>query len=310
MKRISFVSGVLALAAVVCSSASSAELGMPAPDLAIAEWVKGPPVDLKAGKGKTIYVVEFWATWCPPCRRTIPMLTQLQKQYKDKQVVIVGISSEPVATIKPFVQQMAGNMEYTVAADNDGQTTRAYPGAFGIETIPQAFVVNKDGVIAWQGNPLLGLGGVLEEIVSGRYDVALAKRIDRALKLQEEYFRLVSAPGTNPRAVELGRQIVEAFSKTPGALDQFAWRILVDRAIQVRDLQLALRAAKTAYDLTRGTDASVLDTYARALFETGQREQAVKLEQAAIAACKDERLRLEFQAALKRYQRLMREGGK
>jgi thiol-disulfide isomerase/thioredoxin len=310
MKRISFLGGVLALAAGFSVNARSAELGMPAPDLSIAEWVKGQPVDLKAGQGKTIYVVEFWATWCPPCRRTIPMLTQLQKKYKDKQVVIVGVSDEPVATIKPFVQRMATNMDYTVAADKDGKTSRAYPGAFGINTIPHAFVVNKDGVIAWQGNPLQGLEGVLEELVSGRFDLALAKKLDQAVKLQEEYFRLVSAPGTNPRAAELGRQIVDGFSKTPGALDQFAWRLLVDRDLQARDLELALRAAKTAYDLTKGTDPSVLDTYARALFETGKREEAVKLEQAAIAVCKDERMRIEFQAALNRYQRLLREGTK
>jgi tetratricopeptide (TPR) repeat protein len=171
-------------------------------------------------------------------------------------------------------------------------------------------VVNKDGVIAWQGNPLQGLEGVLEELVSGRFDLALAKKTDQAVKLQEEYFRLVSAPGTNPRAAELGRQIVDGFAKTPGALDQFAWRLLVDRNIQARDLELALRAAKTAYDLTKGTDPSVLDTYARAMFETGKREEAVKLEQAALAACKDERMRIEFQAALNRYQRLLREGTK
>ena len=73
-------------------SAVSAELGDPAAPLQIAEWVKGKPVDLAADKGKKIFVVEFWATWCGPCRASIPHLTEMQKKFKDKNVVFIGVS--------------------------------------------------------------------------------------------------------------------------------------------------------------------------------------------------------------------------
>ena len=69
----------------------SAKLGTPAPPLTGLEWVKNGPVEMKPG---TVYVVEFWATWCPPCRVSIPHLTELQHKYKDKNLVIVGISTE------------------------------------------------------------------------------------------------------------------------------------------------------------------------------------------------------------------------
>src|SRR5436189_5204296 len=90
----------------------AARLGDPAAALTIKDWVKGKAVDVK--DGKNIYVVEFWATWCGPCKVSIPHLTEMQAKFKDKGVVFVGISDEPLATVKPFVEKMAEKMDYTV----------------------------------------------------------------------------------------------------------------------------------------------------------------------------------------------------
>src|SRR5437773_620495 len=106
MKNI--IANLLALAGVL--NANSAELGMSAPALNVAEWVKGQAVNLNAGKGRIIYVVEFWATWCPPCRASIPHLTELQKKFKDKGVTFIGISDETVSVVKPFVNKMGVKM--------------------------------------------------------------------------------------------------------------------------------------------------------------------------------------------------------
>ncbi|MBR6460698.1 MAG: TlpA family protein disulfide reductase [Verrucomicrobia bacterium] len=80
----------------------AAKLGEKAKALTISEWVKGSAVDVT--DGKNVYVVEFWATWCGPCRNTIPHLTELPKKYKDQGVVFLGVSSENAEDVKPFVQ--------------------------------------------------------------------------------------------------------------------------------------------------------------------------------------------------------------
>jgi thiol-disulfide isomerase/thioredoxin len=145
---------------------NAAQLGMPAPPLKIDHWVKGSPVDLAAGKGKNIYVVEFWATWCPPCRTSIPHLTKMQKQFKDKGVVFIGVTDEQLGTVKPFVQNLGAQMDYTVAIDNKQAAHAAYLGAFGVRSIPHAFIVDKAGNIAWQGHPMENLDTALTRVIN------------------------------------------------------------------------------------------------------------------------------------------------
>jgi thiol-disulfide isomerase/thioredoxin len=137
---------VLSLIATITLTplAPAAELGDAAEPLQIAAWVKGKPVDLAAGKGKQVFVIEFWATWCGPCRESIPHLTELQKQFKDKGVVFIGITDEKTEVAKKFVEKMGAKMDYTVAVDA-GKTSKGYMEAYGVNGIPNAFVVDKAG---------------------------------------------------------------------------------------------------------------------------------------------------------------------
>ena len=133
---------VTVLAALTGLPAGAARLGDAAAPLAIKEWIKGKPVEVK--DGKNIYVVEFWATWCLPCKFSIPHLTDLQQKLKDKGVVFVGISSEPAEKVKPFVQQMGTNMDYTVAIDTeDNRSRRGYTVAYWQQSIPVCFIVRR-----------------------------------------------------------------------------------------------------------------------------------------------------------------------
>ncbi len=164
----------LALVFTCAAGLRAAEVGDPAKPLDIKEWIKGGPVKLEDGKAKTIYVVEFWATWCPPCRTSIPHLTEMQKKFKDKGVVFIGVTDEKSDVVKKFVEKMGDKMDYNVAIDG-GKTSEGYMEAFGINGIPHAFVVDKDGKIAWQGHPMDGLDKVLDEMLAGKYDMAAAK---------------------------------------------------------------------------------------------------------------------------------------
>ena len=92
------------LTAALAPSVFADKIGDPAAPLKIKEWVKGKEVNVL--DGKNLYVVEFWATWCGPCKVSIPHLTEMQKKFKDRGVVFVGISDEAVDKVKPFVENM------------------------------------------------------------------------------------------------------------------------------------------------------------------------------------------------------------
>lgn len=141
--------------AVITPEQAKAKLRDPAAALSIKEWIKGQPVDVT--DGKRIYVVEFWATWCGPCRVSIPHLSKIQKEFRDKDVVVIGISDEEPSVVRPFVEKMGGKMDYIVACDDQRQTFTAYMAAYGQGGIPTAFIVGKDGNIQWFGHPMDGL---------------------------------------------------------------------------------------------------------------------------------------------------------
>lgn len=152
-------------------------LGSKAPKLDVKKFVKGEPVK-GFEKGKT-YVVEFWATWCGPCRATIPHLTKLQKQYKDVAFIGVAILEDDQDEVVKFVEEMAENMDYRVALDSvpddgdsdEGAMVKGWMEPSGQQGIPAAFIVNGEGLIAWIGHPGQ-IDDPLEKIVKGTWDLA------------------------------------------------------------------------------------------------------------------------------------------
>ncbi len=178
-----------------CVSAARAQtlgVGDSAPKLEIKEFVKGDAVK-EFEKGKT-YVVEFWATWCGPCRVSIPHLTELQKKYKDIKFIGVSVWEQDPSKVKPFVKEMGEKMDYAVAIDevpkngdgNDGKMAKNWMTAAEQEGIPSAFVVNGEGKILWIGHPM-ELDKVLEKVSAGTFDLAAAiKEHKEAIKERKE----------------------------------------------------------------------------------------------------------------------------
>jgi len=271
-------------------------LGEKAPPLKIKQWVKGKPVDVTSADGRHVYVVEFWATWCGPCIHSIPHLTEMQKKFKDSNVVFVGVSVDDehtVARVEPFVAEMGEKMDYTVAIDDNGQTAKAYLDAHYVNGIPHAFVIDQRGRLVWHGHPQSDLEQVIEQVVSGKFDLAAAKKRMAPVYEQRrrewtlrqhmrEYFELVGSAGNEQRAAELGRKILELGRKDAQTLNSFAWAILTREGLAQRDYKLALRAAEMANEASKGEDAAILDTYALALFENGRKQEAVRVQQRAV----------------------------
>ena len=153
----------LSLALSVCCFLRAASLGDTAAPLEIAEWIKGDAVDLAAVKGKKVVVVEFWATWCGPCKVSIPHLTEMQKKYENRGVVIIGVSDEEASKVRPFVNEQGDKMNYTVAIDRNRATSAAYMEKYGQNGIPHAFVIDKEGRVVYLHE---GEGGEAELIAA------------------------------------------------------------------------------------------------------------------------------------------------
>ena len=165
------------------AGAETLDIGSPAPKLEVKEFVKGEPV--KALEGGKIYVVEFWATWCGPCRSTIPHLTELQKKHADVAFIGVSVWEDDPSKVKPFVEEMGEKMNYRVALDavpekgagDDGAMAKNWMKAADQNGIPTAFIVDKAGKIAWIGHPA-AMDKPLGKIVAGEWDIetAIAER--------------------------------------------------------------------------------------------------------------------------------------
>lgn len=107
------------------------------PDITGKSW------NLTALKGKVV-LVNFWATWCPPCRKEMPDLEALYNRFKGKGFVILGISDETMDKVQPFIAEH----KYTFPILLD--SGRKVNGAYGVDGIPKSFVYDRSGKLVAQ----------------------------------------------------------------------------------------------------------------------------------------------------------------
>jgi thiol-disulfide isomerase/thioredoxin len=181
MKRIRTIALAALLLGIAAPSvtAQALKVGDPAPKIEVKAFLKGEPIK-KFEAGKT-YVVEFWATWCPPCKTSIPHITELQKKHAAVTFIGVSVSENDQALVKPFVDEMGDKMAYRVAIDavpegkpgTEGAMSKAWMLAAEQDGIPCAFIVAGDGKIYWIGHPM-EMDEPLEKIASGKWDLKTA----------------------------------------------------------------------------------------------------------------------------------------
>jgi thiol-disulfide isomerase/thioredoxin len=142
-------------------------VGAPAPAFRPLSTVRGSvPTTLAELKGKVV-VVDFWASWCVPCRMSVPTLNAWHDRYGAQGLVVIGVTMDsPDVALQASVEM---GMEYAVASDPDGETTRVFK-AFALPTM---FVIDRDGkvqgaLVGYSSDGLRRTENQLQALISGR----------------------------------------------------------------------------------------------------------------------------------------------
>ena len=132
-----------------------------APRLQVEKWLTAEPNTT----GKFV-LVEFWATWCPPCRRSISLLNKLHRRF-GRDLVVIGVSDESEADVRAIKEKYGIEIEYFSAIDTRARTK----DELGVYGIPHVIVVEPGGVVIWEGFPLLAGHELTEALVEKMIDI-------------------------------------------------------------------------------------------------------------------------------------------
>ncbi len=306
-----------AIAAFTCAAALSTAILQDSPKLAVGsempgldgvEMVQGDKTGISDAK---VAVVEFWATWCGPCRKAIPHINEIAKANAWRGLKVLGISTdsaEDKPKVAPFVQQMGGRMTYNVGWAGDG-VARGWMEASGQKGIPCAFVCTN-GKIAWIGHPAAPeFESAIRKCLSGRFDPELtpkgelyveaarnaagkknwreaSKHYDDCIALkptlfvdaiQDKYAMILDGQHDAAAAKAWANEAASKLAGSQAALADFAVFLAQDPALSAHDLETANALVATALAAGKPT-TDVLVAAARVASVGGKLEAAVDLQ--------------------------------
>lgn len=149
MRRISFlILSFLFLCLLACTKADTQKAGTvakeksPAPEVSVVSIANGSKLNLSDLKGKVV-LLNFWATWCPPCREEIPSMMKLNSFMTGKPFQMVAISIDEGG--KPAIESFFKETGFTLPTylDESGVSSKSY----GITGVPESFIIDKQGVL-------------------------------------------------------------------------------------------------------------------------------------------------------------------
>lgn len=137
-------------------------IGKKAPEFVVETWISEKPDT----EGKYI-LIDFWATWCGPCRKVIPELNAIHKKFKDK-LVVIGLSDESTDKVK---EMKSPSIEYYSAVDTQARMKKALE----VKGIPHVIIIDPKGIVRWEGYPLLSGHKLTEEVIENLLKPATTK---------------------------------------------------------------------------------------------------------------------------------------
>lgn len=286
----------------------SVMVGDEPPPLAVKDWLLGDPVE-KFEPGK-VYVVHFWAVWCEPCIEQMGRLTALQNRHAQDGLVVLGVTSRgktnTIEAVRSFVFQESAPIGYTIGWDPSLAMIDSWVNPAGASGFPCLFIIDGEGKIAYIGQ-WAQFERTLADVLAGGFDREAAAR---------EYIDGVSAGLQAVRVERLIREKDYLAAYTRAAemvsgqgwnhyptLANIAWAIVDPKNTpEVQDLNLALRAAERASELTGGADPDTLDTLARVHFARAERARAIEIQKKAVELAIGPKMKQRFAQTLAEYE--------
>ena len=132
---------VLLLSLHQCSKPDLPQIGQQAPEFTLKN-LNGDKIKLLDLSQKGTVLVNFWASWCAPCKEEVPTLNEIQRKYRDRGLTVVGVSVEdPAPAVVSFMKRH--NVQYSVLLDSDGRVSRRY----GLIGFPTNILIDRQGKI-------------------------------------------------------------------------------------------------------------------------------------------------------------------
>lgn len=244
----------------IAQTTGKISVGDPAPEIKYSKWIKGEPFD--SFDPQKLYVMEFWATWCGPCKMAMPHLTKLQQQYKE-HVTFVGVNvwekvskdlpyESSLPEVEKFVKGNDTNMGYSVIADNNEQYMgNKWLRAAGQNGIPATFII-KNNKIIWMGHPN-SLDSIIPQVIEGSFDmIAFKEESDkRAQKERDQHEAIMTlfkpieealSAKDHKRAFELMDKMSQERSEFKPSLSVMKFRTLLTEVDELEAIKFAEEA--------------------------------------------------------------------
>jgi len=232
-------------------------------------------------------------------------------------------------------------IDYRVAVDIDRQTAKQFMRALGRNGIPTTMLIDQKGRLAWVGHPMQ-VDEPLAQIINGTYDLDAAVESMRGAAEAEKHFEAATKAGNEQKWEAAADHLLKAINANPqqyglaaiggymqllvgakepelaekflrkaldgeigdnaNVLNELAWAIATDAPEDARDLDLAVRAAERAVELTDAENASILDTLARVYYEEGRLDKAIKWQEKAVDAAASDQERATYEQTLAQFR--------